>query len=169
MTNHIEDAINEVAKIPPISRYFSDKEDFMPKCTHGVPLDSECKECSDDFINEALKVECCPHGVPFEGPIGCEKCYKEALNKTFKPYTLEFEAHNNGGKTDYYDLPKDAKCCQDIIEWREMNFQQGNIFKVAFTFNCGRHNGTDYRRDLNKIIYFAQRELERLTNENPRT
>ena len=76
---------------------------------------------------------------------------------------------NNGGKTDYYDLPKDAKCCQDIIEWREMNFQQGNIFKVAFTFNCGRHSGTDYRRDLNKIIYFAQRELERLTNENPRT
>ena len=91
------------------------------------------------------------------------------MNKTFKPYTLEFEAHNNGGKTDYYDLPKDAKCCQDIIEWREMNFQQGNIFKVAFTFNCGRHSGTDYRRDLNKIIYFAQRELERLTNENPRT
>ena len=78
-------------------------------------------------------------------------------------------SHNNGGKTDYYDLPKYAKCCQDIIEWREMNFQQGNIFKVAFTFNCGRHSGTDYRRDLNKIIYFAQRELERLTNENPRT
>ena len=139
--------------IPPISRYFSEKSDFQ--CKHGVPFDSECEEC------EALKVECSPHGVP--------NGYKEALNKTFKPYTLEIEAHNNGGKTDYYDLPKDAKCCQDIIEWREMNFQQGNIFKVAFTFNCGRHSGTDYRRDLNKIIYFAQRELERLTNENPRT
>ena len=76
---------------------------------------------------------------------------------------------NNGGKTDYYDLPKDAKCCQDIIEWRNMNFQQGNIFKVAFTFNQGRHDATTYERELNKIIYFAQRELERLTNENPRT
>ena len=94
----------------------------------------------------------CEHGMPFDSE--CGECS---------------QAHNNGGKTDYYDLPKDAKCCQDIIEWREMNFQQGNIFKVAFTFNCGRHNGTDYRRDLNKIIYFAQRELERLTNENPRT
>lgn len=46
-----------------------------------------------------------------------------------------------------------------------MNFSQGNIFKVAFTFNCGRHHGTSYERDLHKIIFFAQRELERLENE----
>ena len=104
--------------IPPVSRYFTDKEDMMPKCEHDVHLDSECKECST--------------------------------------------SHNNGGKTDYYDLPKDAKCCQDIIEWRDMNFQQGNIFKVAFTFNHGRHDATTYERELNKIIYFAQRELERI-------
>ena len=139
--------------IPPVSRYFGEKSEF--KCVHGVPFDSECGEC-------------CPHGVPFKGPLGCEKCYNEAKSKPFKPYTFDFDAHNNGGKTDYYDLPSDAKCCQDIIEWREMNFQQGNIFKVAFTFNCGRHNGTDYQRDLNKIIYFAQRELERIKDETIR-
>jgi len=136
--------------IPPVSRYFSDKEDFM--CIHGVPFDSECGECIEDkkIIEARRKIR--------SFNIQKVNC-KEKLDNS----------HNNGGKTDYYDLPKDAKCCQDIIEWREMNFQQGNIFKVAFTFNCGRHNGTDYRRDLNKIIYFAQRELERLTNENPRT
>lgn len=135
--------------IPPMSRYFSEKSDFQ--CVHGVPFDSECGECIEDKhifragIDRAFTIK----------EVSC----KEKLDNS----------HNNGGKTDYYDLPKDAKCCQDIIEWREMNFQQGNIFKVAFTFNCGRHSGTDYRRDLNKIIYFAQRELERLTNENPRT
>jgi hypothetical protein len=46
-----------------------------------------------------------------------------------------------------------------------MNFSQGNIFKAAFTFNVGRHDGTDYQRELKKIIFFANRELKRLENE----
>jgi len=71
---------------------------------------------------------------------------------------------NNGGRTDYYSLPTQARECQDIIEWRDMNFSQGNIMKIAFTFNTSRHSGTDYERDLNKIIYFAQRELKRISN-----
>ena len=33
-------------KIPPVSRYFSEKEDFS--CIHGVPFDSECGECIED-------------------------------------------------------------------------------------------------------------------------
>ena len=32
-------------EIPPVSRYFSDKEDFMPTCEHGVGLDGECSLC----------------------------------------------------------------------------------------------------------------------------
>ena len=30
--------------------------------------------------------------------------------------------------------------------------------KVMWTFNIGRHIGTDYVRDLNKIIHYANRE-----------
>jgi hypothetical protein len=71
---------------------------------------------------------------------------------------------NNGGPTEYYDLPKDSeiKDAGDIIEWREMNFNQGSIFKAAFCFNVGRHDSTDYERDLNKIIYHAEREKKRI-------
>ena len=72
---------------------------------------------------------------------------------------------NNGGSTDYYKLKTEWKECADIIEARDMNYNQGNIFKSAFCFNIGRHNGTDYERELNKIIYFAERELERIKNE----
>ena len=68
---------------------------------------------------------------------------------------------NNGGETDYYNIEA-FKTGQDIIEARCMNYAQGNIFKVALTFNIGRHDGTTPERELNKIIYFAQRELERL-------
>ena len=69
---------------------------------------------------------------------------------------------NNGGATSYYDLPDGATCCNDIIMWRNMNYNQGNIFKSAFCFNQGRHTGTDDLRELNKIIYFAQQEKARL-------
>lgn len=69
--------------------------------------------------------------------------------------------HNNGGSTDYYKL-LGVKDLQDIIENRNMNFAQGNILKAAFCFNVGRHEGTSYERELNKIIYFAKRELQRI-------
>lgn len=71
--------------------------------------------------------------------------------------------HNNGGSTDYYKI-LDYKDLQDIIEDRNMNFAQGNILKAAFCFNVGRHEGTSYERELNKIIYFANRELNRIKN-----
>lgn len=66
---------------------------------------------------------------------------------------------NNGGTTDYYQLDPSWKQAQDIIEARGMNFSQGNILKAAFCFNVARHNGTDYERELRKIIWFAEREL----------
>lgn len=84
------------------------------------------------------------------------------------------ESVNNGGSTDYYKIPvpldeegnpKKVFEAQDVIEHREMNYAQGNIFKASFCFNAGRHEGTDEIRELNKIIYFAQREIERLKKQ----
>lgn len=72
---------------------------------------------------------------------------------------------NNGGKTDYYEIKKKWKTAQDIIETRKMNFAQGNIFKVAITFNIGRHDASNYERELNKIAYFVKREKKRLKKE----
>lgn len=69
---------------------------------------------------------------------------------------------NNGGATDYYRIKPEWSMLQDIIEERELNYSQGNILKVAFTLNTSRHSGTDYERDLNKLVYFAQRELDRI-------
>ena len=69
---------------------------------------------------------------------------------------------NNGGSTDYYKFDPEWKECGDIIEARDMNYNQGNIFKASFCFNIGRHKGTHAERELNKIIYFAQRELSRI-------
>ena len=72
---------------------------------------------------------------------------------------------NNGGKTDYYQLenaPFSINDFDDFAEWRGLNGSQFNMGKVMWTFNTGRHSGTDYERDLNKIIHYANRELLRL-------
>ena len=91
----------------------------------------------------------------------CEKS-KKSLEED--PQDKE-KGHNNGGSTDYYKI-LDYKDLQDIIEARNMNFAQGNILKAAFCFNVGRHEGTSYERELNKIIYFTERELKRIKNDN---
>lgn len=73
---------------------------------------------------------------------------------------------NNGGDTDYYKIKPEWKMAQDIIEDRQMNYAQGNIFKVAYCFNIGRHDATDYIRELNKISWFIEREKNRINNIN---
>jgi hypothetical protein len=65
---------------------------------------------------------------------------------------------NDGGSTpSQYALPEDATELQDLIEYREMNFAIGNIFKAAY--RMGHCSHSDNARDLRKIIWFAQRQL----------
>jgi len=74
------------------------------------------------------------------------------------------DAKNNGGNTDYYAVPKDAETLNDLIEHKKMNFAQGNMFKAVYCLTDGRHKGTTTERELNKIIYYAEREKKRLVN-----
>jgi hypothetical protein len=68
---------------------------------------------------------------------------------------------NDGGSASYYELPDGAMELQDLIEYKGMNFAVGNIFKAAYRLgDNGSHSNP--RRDLKKIIWFAQRELDRI-------
>lgn len=89
------------------------------------------------------------------------KAIMHSIDEAIKPGVAE-DATNNGGSTDYYKFDPKWKELMDIIEDRNLSYSQANILKAAFTFNVGRHSGTDEVRDLNKIIYFAQRELDLL-------
>ena len=67
----------------------------------------------------------------------------------------------NGGSTpSQYSIPSDAKELQDLIEYRNMNFAIGNIFKACY--RMGLKEGADELYDLNKIIFFAKREKKRI-------
>ena len=69
---------------------------------------------------------------------------------------------NDGGTTDYYQFPDGVEQLQDLIEYRNMNFAIGNIFKAAWRLGQGN---SDPARDLRKIVWFAQRELARMERE----
>lgn len=64
---------------------------------------------------------------------------------------------SDGGSASYYDLPKHALDIGDLIEHRNMSFNVGNIFKACYRLDA--KEGVDAEYDLNKIIYFANREL----------
>ena len=49
---------------------------------------------------------------------------------------------------------------QDLFEIFKLNYALGNIFKVIFTLGYGRHEGTTRERELNKVIYFCNRQLK---------
>ncbi len=72
--------------------------------------------------------------------------------------------HNNGGTTDYYAIPEGATTLQDLIEHKGMDFAIGNVFKACY--RLGEKGEDTVMYDLNKIIYYAQRELNRIGNGN---
>lgn len=69
-------------------------------------------------------------------------------------------AKSSGGSNDYYKLPDGATELGDLIEAKNMNFNVGNIFKAAY--RLGAKPGVGEMYDLEKIVWFATREINRI-------
>lgn len=67
---------------------------------------------------------------------------------------------NNGGSSDWYLLPNNARTLQDLIEHRNMNGAVKDIFKACYRLGIKTE---DELRDLNKTAYYALREIGRVT------
>lgn len=68
---------------------------------------------------------------------------------------------SDGSSADYYKLPEGATQLQDLISYRDMNAQMGEIFRACYRYGQVAHSPKE--RDLKKIIFYAQAELERLS------
>lgn len=82
----------------------------------------------------------------------------ERFSPAKEPGPLSKLSGSNGA---YYTLPAHAEQLQDLIEHKDMNFSIGNIFKAAY--RLGGKPGTTEVYDLEKIIFYAQRELDRIS------
>lgn len=84
--------------------------------------------------------------------------YHESINRMTKE--ADAKITSDGKATVYYDFPKGASTLNDIIEFKNMSFARGNIFKAAY--RLGEKSGIDDEYDLNKIIYYAERMLNQI-------
>ena len=69
---------------------------------------------------------------------------------------------SDGSTADYYELPKNAKELQDLISHKNMNAQNGEIFRACYRYGEVAHS--KMLRDAKKIKYYAEAEIKRLEN-----
>ncbi len=68
---------------------------------------------------------------------------------------------SDGSTASYYELPEGATELQHLISHRDMNAQIGEIFRACYRYGMVSHSPKV--RDIKKIIFYAQAELERLS------
>jgi len=67
---------------------------------------------------------------------------------------------SDGSTASYYDLPDGAKELQDLISFKDMNAQIGEIFRSAYRYGESSHS--DCLRDAKKIRFYIDAEIKRL-------
>ena len=72
--------------------------------------------------------------------------------------------HSDGSSADYYTFPKDFSELQDLISYKNMNAQIGEIFRACYRYGEVSHSPP--LRDIKKILFYAKAELKRLENLN---
>ena len=69
-------------------------------------------------------------------------------------------ARSDGSTASYYELPEDASELQDLISYRGMNAQVGEIFRACYRYGLASHS--DRLRDAKKMKFYAEAEIARL-------
>jgi len=125
----------------------------------------ECIVCGDTgkFMNPFdQEIQCTCGGPKIKWNPGVPGV-KPLPDETTGVIGMKRKTKSDGWKTDYYKLPPEAEEIQDLIEYKNMNFAVANIFKACY--RLGQKEGTTPEYDLNKILFFTQRELQRLGKE----
>jgi hypothetical protein len=100
-----------------------------------------------------------PPKVPFHGydygPTAWSICDDREARQTERTPVV-----SDGSTASYYELPEGAKELQHLISHRDMNAQVGEIFRACYRYGLVEHSPC--KRDIKKILFYAQAELDRL-------
>ncbi len=67
---------------------------------------------------------------------------------------------SDGSTASYYELPDGAKELQDLISFKNMNAQMGEVFRGTYRYGEASHS--DRLRDAKKIRFYINAEIKRL-------
>jgi len=72
----------------------------------------------------------------------------------------QYKESSDGSTANYYQLPFGATQLQDLISYKNLNAQIGEIFRECYRYGQASHS--DEMRGIKKILFYAQAELDRL-------
>ena len=73
---------------------------------------------------------------------------------------VPFKKVSDASTASYYELPEGAKELQDLISYKNMNAQIGEIFRACMRYGESSHS--DELRDAKKIRFYINAEIKRL-------
>ena len=117
--------------------------------TEGLP--SDCYQCL--FITETIPSQYLPFWKP-----KMSKTYDAAFRDT--PVNKQTTSKSDGSSADYYVLPTGVTQLQDLISFKNMNAQVGEIFRACYRYGQVEHS--EKLRDAKKMMFYAQAEVKRL-------
>jgi hypothetical protein len=72
--------------------------------------------------------------------------------------------HSDGSSATYYQLPEDCTELQDLISYKNMNAQIGEIFRAAYRYGQVAHSSM--LRYAKKMRFYIDAEIKRLESLN---
>jgi len=76
------------------------------------------------------------------------------------PIMQTLAGRSDGSTASYYELPEGAAELQDLISYKNMNAQIGEIFRACYRMGEASHS--DELRDAKKIKFYIDAEIKRL-------
>ena len=73
---------------------------------------------------------------------------------------VPYKQVSDGSTASYYELPEGAKELQDLISYKNMNAQIGEIFRACMRYGESSHSNE--LRDAKKIRFYIDAEIKRL-------
>ena len=91
--------------------------------------------------------------------------HKEEAELTYEEWLARHgSGKSDGSSADYYILPELAKQLQDLISFKNMNAQIGEVFRECYRYGQASHS--DQMRGAKKIRFYIEAEITRLENLN---
>lgn len=155
------------------------KFDLCSKCLRSTEANPYCKNCNKPdgvafpsfFILQTETVHAAEkpsYAPPYDRMAATrKKADFMIIDDIMEDAKEEAQEASDGSTASYYELPAGAEELQDLIAFKNMNAQLGEIFRAAYRYGQCPHS--DRVREMNKVIFYAEAEINRLAKYEKQT
>jgi hypothetical protein len=131
----------------------------MANGTKAAKLRKFFKDNPDATTKQAAEWAKCSYGTAWSIKQEFSQDRPKALEKRLEEIAPVVSV-SDGSTASYYELPAGATELQDLISFKDMNAQMGEIFRGTYRYGQASHS--DRLRDAKKIKFYIDAEIKRL-------